>query len=169
MGERHRFNGICVHAEDEVCHHYEDSKRYLKELTSAVGVVEEVESVLGAYVLPTLVYIRVKYAFHDAGYQEVDDLLAEIQKRLMPYRSEPYDEPKNLPGTPTTVEIISAAKEVLKYQKPYDSITPAGKAWDRLQATLDKPKRPPCYGTGVMRSSSGNYMPCNCPTCEEDK
>ena len=28
-----------------------------------------------------------------------------------------------------------------------------------------QPKRPPCYGTGVMRSSSGNYMPCFCPTC----
>ena len=25
MSERHEFNGICVHAEEEVCPHYEES------------------------------------------------------------------------------------------------------------------------------------------------
>ncbi len=25
MSERHKFNGICDHAEDEVCPHYEES------------------------------------------------------------------------------------------------------------------------------------------------
>lgn len=29
-----------------------------------------------------------------------------------------------------------------------------------------QPKKPPCYGTGVMRSSSGNYMPCYCEECQ---
>ena len=79
------------------------------DLTAAMKVVEAVESVLGAYVLPTLCYIRVKYAFHNVGYQEVDDLLAKIQEKLMPYRSETEEEPKTLPGTPTTVEIIEDA------------------------------------------------------------
>ena len=38
--------------------------------------------------------------------------------------------------------VVKAARAFVKYQKPYDSITPAGRAWDRLKAkitALDKP------------------------------
>ena len=53
---------------------------------------EQFEDELGAYVLPTLVYIRIRGVS-----EETDDLLAAVQKRLLPFRSKSHKEPKRLP------------------------------------------------------------------------
>ena len=40
MSERHTFNGTCIHAEDEVCPHYEESINLVLSFTARVKKLE---------------------------------------------------------------------------------------------------------------------------------